>query len=211
MNKLYKLFKLDAKKDRLQLGLILSVIIMAAVIIAFVSPIKVLGLLAAIILLAIAVWRPLWAVFLLAVYIPFEPFLLKFVPDEIYVFVRYFSELMIYVMILRLLAGKFFKGVKFKKTPLDWPFILFFTTALASMVLNFVPLAEGLLGLRMLIRFILVFYLMAYLRPSKKFIKILITALLLIVFFQALLGGLQTFVGYSLDNLLLPSQEKIFR
>ena len=210
MNKIYKLFNLDPEKNQNQFWLLLSLIVISSILIAFLSPVKILGLIIGILLLIAAIFKPLWIIFFLAIYTPFEPFLLKFIPDEIYIFARYFGEFLIYVIVLQIVINFITGRLKLKKTPLDLPFVLFFITAVISLIINLVPIAVGVLGLRMLLRYILVFYLIVYLNPPKKFVKNLIYTMLVIVFFQAALGAAQAFIGYPLDSLLLPSQEKFY-
>lgn len=207
---LYKLFNLEAKKDQGKLILILSLIFLTALGIAWLSPLKIVGLLVGIVLLILALIRPLGIVFLLAIYTPLEPFLLKFVPDEIYVFARYFGEFLIYIILIQLVIKLALKKIKPVRTPLNLPFTLFGAVALASIVLNLVPLSAGLLGLRMLLRYILMFFIIAWLRPPKKFIKILVYMMLALVLLESFLGLTQGIIGYPLDNLLLPSQERFY-
>ena len=52
----------------------------------------VLGALAGVAILVLSFLRPTWALFALLLYLPFEPFLLKWVPDDLYVYARYASE-----------------------------------------------------------------------------------------------------------------------
>src|SRR5690242_14974200 len=68
-------------------------------LIVFVSPWKVLAFFIGCIILALVYARPTWALALLAVWLPFEPFVLKFVPDELFVYAKYFSEGVIYVLL----------------------------------------------------------------------------------------------------------------
>ena len=62
------------------------------------SPLKSLLLVGFFLLLACSWQRPLWVVVALAFLLPFEPFLLKLIPDDIYVAARYASEVAIYAV-----------------------------------------------------------------------------------------------------------------
>lgn len=154
--------------------------------------------------------RPLWTLAFLAVYLPFEPFILKFVPDEIYIFARYFSEVLIYflcaVVLWRAAIGEF----KIKNTPINLPFVLFLVVAVSSAIINFVEPSVAVLGLRQIIRFILVFFIAVYLKPDRSFVKKLTLVMLAIVLFEAGLGIVQAIIGESLDLLLLPSETRTF-
>lgn len=169
-----------------------------------------LVLLISIIVVIVTFLRPLYTLGFIAAYLPFESFILKFIPDNIYIFARYFSEGLIYlvafVVITKLLKGE----IRLKKTALDVPFILFVISLLAATAIHFVPLPIALLGLRQILRFILVFFLVVYLQPSKSFVKKLTIILFAIVLFQAGLGIVQSFLGETLDQFLLPSDRKTF-
>lgn len=174
------------------------------------TPITALAV-AFIALVAIAAFlKPEAIVVFLALYTPFEPFLLKFVPDAVYVFARYFSEGLIYILaavvVLRAITGK----IKLKHTPIDLQFGFFLLVCLASLLINFVPPVIGLLGLRQIIRYILLFFIVVQLMPSKLFIRNLTIALFAIVVFQGLLGLIQGIVGAPLDEFLIPSEVKFY-
>lgn len=159
---------------------------------------------------ALTILRPLWTLAFLAVYLPFEPFILKFIPDDIYVFARYFSEFLVYGLFAVAVWRRLTHRVKNAATPIDLPFVLFLTVIVASAVINFVNPAIALLGLRQIIRFILVFFIVVYLRPNRDYIGKLTTVMFLVVLFEALLGIIQAIVGEPLDLLLLPSETRTF-
>jgi O-antigen ligase len=159
-------------------------------------------------LVALTALRPHWALGLLAVYLPFESFILKFIPDDIYVFARYGSEVLIYlvaaVVIVRVLAGK--RG--YLSTRFDLPFLLFVGALVASALVNLVPPTIAILGLRQILRFMIVFFLVVQIAPSATFIKRLTWAMFGIVAFQALLGIFQAIIGEPLDAFLLSSEAR---
>lgn len=196
-------------KPRQQNIILALIVLVAAASIAFLSPLKFLSLIIGLLLLTMAFYRPWWIILFLAIYTPFEPFLLKFVPDEIYVYARYFGEFLIYAIALIIIFQLLTKKIKLQKTPLNLPLLLFLTICLASIVINTVPLNVGFLGLRMLFRYILIFLIIIHLKPTKNQIKNLVYLMLVIVILEAGLGLAQKFIGYPLDNLLLPRQEKI--
>lgn len=172
------------------------------------SSLTVLAAAVGMVLCVVAAVRPLWIISLLAVYLPFEPFILKFVSDEVYGYARFFSEGMIYVLCgvvcVQLMAGK----IKRKPTVLDWPFLLFVGTLVCSAVINLVPPTIAILGIRQIIRFILVFFVIVHLSPSASYIKQLTIALLSVAIFQSGLGLLQSVIGAPLDAFLLPSETR---
>lgn len=176
----------------------------------FYSGLTILSIVIGICFAVLTILRPLWTLAFVAVYLPFEPFILKFVPDEIYLFARYFSEVLIYflcaVVVWRVASGQ----LKIKTTPINLPFVLFLVVAASSAVINFVEPSVAILGLRQIIRFILVFFVVVYLRPSRPFIQKLTLAMLAVVLFEAGLGIIQAVIGEPLDLLLLPSETRTF-
>lgn len=176
----------------------------------FVSPLVVLALLAFAGVIAVTVYRPLLTLGFLAVYLPFESVILKFTPDEIYVYARFFSEILIYllaaVVVWRILNGT----SRLRHTPVDLPFILFLVILLASSLINAVEPSVAVLGARQILRFVLVFFIAVYLQPDRPYIKRLTGIMLGVVGIEALIGLTQSFVGGPLDALLLPSEARTF-
>jgi len=154
--------------------------------------------------------RPHLTLGFLAIYLPFESLILKFIPDEVYVFARYGSELLIYlvalVVIVRLLSGKH----RYRQTPFDLPFALFVVVLLASALVNLVSPTIAILGLRQIFRFMIVFFLVVQIAPSKTFIKNLTWTMFGVVVFQCLLGIMQAILGEPLDQFLLPSEARTY-
>jgi hypothetical protein len=174
------------------------------------SPFLVLSAILVVGFLIISFWKPTWTIAFLAIYLPFESVILKFVPDDVYIFARYFSEGLIYLLCGVVLWRLITRQLKRKQTPLDLPFVLFLVVLVSSAVINTVEPTIAILGMRQIIRFILVFFVVAALRPSKTFIKNLTSVLLVIVVLQSLLGISQSFIGESMDEFLLPSDARTY-
>lgn len=169
--------------------------------------------LAAVVTLAVvafAFWKPELVLYALCLYVPFEPFLLKFVPDELYIYARYSSEGLIYALVLAMAWRVFTRRNRFVATPLDLPFVFFLIVALASLVLNAVPPFIGILGLRQIIRFIMLFFVVVYLSPEERFMKRMTALMLSVVFVQSLLGLTQAVTGGAIDEFLIPSERRFY-
>ncbi|MBI2485315.1 O-antigen ligase family protein [Candidatus Uhrbacteria bacterium] len=179
------------------------------VLAVFLSPITALAVLIGILCFGVALLRPLWILAGLALYFPLEPFVLKFVPDHLFVYARFFPEVLLYgvagVAIVSVLASS-----RRTCTPLDLPFALFLVTMLASIVINLLPPETALLGARQILRFPIVYFAAVYLHPSRTFMKRLTIALLALALAEAGLGILQAIVGERLDTLLFPSEGRFF-
>ncbi len=166
----------------------------------------VLFLLIALVLTTITFYRPLATLAALALYLPFESVLLKLVSDDLYVYARFFSEGLIYVLaavvIWRALTG----AIRLRSTPFDLPFILFLVILLASVAINAVSPTVAVLGTRQIIRFVLVFFITVQLRPTRDFVRNLTLALFAVVGLESVIGIFQSLSGGSLDATLLPSE-----
>jgi len=181
-----------------------------AVVAVFTSPLKVLAIIITLIALALSVTRPYLVVVALAFWTPLEPFALKFVPDELYVYARYFPEALIYLMAGLVLVHVLLERRRLPHTPIDFPFILFLLAALASALLNLVEPTIAIFGLRQIVRYIIYFYAVVYLAPPKTRIRQTVLIILAIAFCESLLGIVQAALGGSLDAFLIPSERKFF-
>ncbi len=186
-------------------AMLLVALVLLIVLQSVFSPALVLTALVIICAVVLTSMRPELALALLAVYLPFESFILKFISDDVYVFARYGSEALLYVVALvilwRILSGR----RVFRATRFDLPFVLFICVLFVGGLVNMVPATVAVLGLRQILRFMLVFFLVVQIEPSKAFIKRLTWVMMGIVAFQAFLGIVQAVVGAPLDAFLLPS------
>ncbi len=199
------------KAARSPFGPILGTLLtLAALLGIIISPWKAVGLALALTVVIVTMARPNWALFFLAVYTPLEPFLLKFVPDELYIYARYFSEGLVYLLLAAVAIRIFSREKKLVATPIDLPFVFFLLVAVTSLVVNFVPPFIGILGLRQIIRYILLFFVTVYLNPDDKFIRNVTTAMFGVVAFEGLLGLVQAFIGAPMDEFLIPSQQHFY-
>lgn len=176
----------------------------------FTSPLKILAIVITLIALGLSVTRPYLVVLALALWTPFEPFALKFVPDELYVYARYFPEALIYVMATLVVVHVLMERRRLPHTPIDFPFLLFMVAVLASAVLNFVSPTVAVFGVRQIVRYIVYYYAVVYLAPPKTRIRQSILIIMGIAFFESLLGIVQAALGGSIDAFLLPSERKFF-
>lgn len=176
----------------------------------FLSAWYVLAILFSITFFVLAFYRPRWIIAFLTAWIPLEPFLLKFAPDEIYLYARYFSEGLIYFLAITIFFRVVVGEKRIKQTPIDFPFVLFLIVLVAGSVMNFVPMPVAVLGARQILRFLLLFFIVVYIYPSRDYIRKLVVFMMGIVVFEALLGIVQAIVGQPLDEFLVPSGAKFF-
>ncbi len=204
------LFEIEGIRwERLVKGFALAALAFCLLVV-FLSPWKVLAFFLAVGLLVLAYARPTWMLAFLMACIPLEPFLLKFVPDELYVFAKYFSEALIYLLLGSVLFRRWLSGEKRAPTPLDLPFALLILVAVASAVSNFVQPGIAVLGTRQIVRFMLLFFAICALAPSRVTVRRLSIVMLGLVFCEAVLGVLQAVTHGALDAFLLPSRQHTY-
>ncbi len=198
------------KHDKDFLLVLFSVVLVGGLMAVLLGPWKAIGVTVAAAALMAAFLRPEAALLGLAVYTPLEPFLLKFVSDDIYVFARYLPEVLIYVLAASAVTRLLIRRRKPVQTPIDLPFVFFLLAAVTSLIVNLVPAFYGILGLRQIIRFILLFFIVVYLDPQRDFIRRLTWVMLWIVLAEGVLGLAQAIVGAPLDEFLIPSERKFY-
>ncbi|MBN1585464.1 O-antigen ligase family protein [Candidatus Uhrbacteria bacterium] len=196
------------RQERLVIAAVAAAVLVGLAV-TVLGPWKALAIGSGAVVAALTLWKPEIAVLILAIGLPLEPFLLKFVPDEIYVHARYASEILVYVLFASALL-RVWRDRKRPVTPLDLPFVLFLLTAVASMAVNAVPLGTGILGIRQITRFVLVFFAVVWLRPKEVQVRWLTVVMLTVVALESVLGIIQSLSGGLLDEFLVPSERRFF-
>ncbi len=208
MVNLRRVYKHAEQHTAIAAGVLFGLLVVLLILQSVFSPALVFSGIIVMGLFAMTVLRAHWTLGLLALYLPFETIVLKFTPDNVYVFARYLPEFLIYLVALTVL-WRFLSGSRrWQQTRFDLPMALFVLALGASALVNLVDPTVAILGLRQILRFILVFFLVVQLSPSKKFVLNLTWLMLLIVLFQSALGIVQSVAGETLDAFLLPSQAR---
>lgn len=174
----------------------------------FFSSSLVLAVVLVIVVIALTFVRPEWTLVAFAAYLPFEPFLLKWIADDVYVFARYGSEMIVYLLIAVVLWRFATGAIQFRRTPIDIAFVVVVFLAIASVIVNTVTPWFAIMGLRQMFRFVLLFFVVVYLAPSKSTIRALVAAMFVIVAMQLGLGIAQATFGEPVDTFLLPSAQR---
>ena len=176
----------------------------------FGSPGLLIGGILGVLAVYVAYKEPMWIVLALAAWWPFEPFILKWIQDDLYVYARFASEIMVYVLVVVVLLGLLSGKYKQRTTSVHLPFILFAAMMLVSVILNQLPIVDAALGARQILRFMLLFFVVVYRYPRRFWIRRLLTVVFVILSIQSLLGIGQALTGGAFDSFLLPSARKTF-
>lgn len=208
LSNLHSIYYESEMRAKWSLGALFLLLGVALLGVVFVSPGLVIAVVGAATAAIFTFFRPTWTLAFLLAYLPFEPFLLKWVPDELYVYARYGSELLIYLLVIvtvwKLLTGE----IQLRRTPIDIPFALLLVAIAASVAINFLPIMPAVLGIRQIIRFMLLFYVTVYLAPTKKWARIVLMLLGAVLLAQVFLGAAQAVIGERLDTFLLPGERR---
>jgi hypothetical protein len=169
-------------------------------------------ILSAILLLLVAflaVKYPKTVIIVLAVYIPFEEFILKWFNSPLYEFLRFGWEFLLLFMLSIILLNKVLKTGKILKTPIDFWLISFICSALGSLAINNISLFLGILGLRTLLRYVILFYLLTNLNWDEKYTKRLLKWICGVIVIQCLISFLQFVGGGKVFSFFAPKDVKI--
>ena len=147
-------------------------------------------------------------IYFLTGYIAFEEFILKFLPvsDTVYSYLRFFSEILIYVAFGKLVIHKLHRGIPFVKTAIDLPIIGFYSVVLLSILINGSPLIGSLYNIRPFARYIVLFYVVANSALSERRITILLRIILGVGIFQITAGLIQWLGGTPAFDFFLPRE-----
>lgn len=174
--------------------LVVAIPILAAftAIFSWLVPAALLGGLAVILFIR----HPALFVWAVASYTVFEDTLQRWLPAE----TRYISEVAImFMLVITLVRHTLPTGkVQYRRTPLELPLAIFLVVALASTLVNNVPPVVSLLGLRLWVRYIVLFYLVSLLDWPVRTQKRLIFGLLAVAVIEASLGLAQAVGGQKI-------------
>lgn len=204
------LYRLSDEYARIAIAALFLVTGGALIASIFFSPTFVLGLLFFVIVLVVTFIRPTWALAFLLLYLPFEPFILKWIPDDIYLYARFFSETLVYLLVASLFWKRITSQIRLQQTPIDLPMILFVLLLITTTVINVIHPIDAMLGMRQILRFMLLFFITVYLAPTKKWMSTVFKGILVVVAIQLTLGYGQALIGERLDSFLLPSEVRTF-
>ncbi len=143
-------------------------------------------------------------VLLLAVYTPFEEFVLKWLPGSVANGLRYGPEALILLLLAALLLRNIREGIWWKKTPLDLPAALFLIFSGLSALAYDVPAAVWILGIREFARYLLLYYLVVNAGITYRAMKVLTGALLAAAAVEAVIGLMQVIFGSQFSLFLIP-------
>lgn len=142
----------------------------------------------------------------LIVYLPMEDFLLKFLPvsDEILVYLRLASELVVYFIFLLAFLGRLIYGKVLPKTPIGLWVVAFIFVGIISMLINKSPIATSIIGLRAILRYVAMYYVVIMVPLNQAVLRKILIAVLVVGVAQIFFGMLQILLGQGFRDFFLP-------
>lgn len=150
---------------------------------------------------------PFWIVFWIALYTPFEEFIIKWL-GPLSGLARFLPELVLYGLMGKILVHRFLKR-SLKPTPIDMLLVLFGLSTLISIAVNDSSLKQSLLSLRSLWRYISVFYIVVNINVSVSNLSRLIKGIAVVGIVQSVLASLQFFMPNSILRVFAPKGVQI--
>lgn len=140
-----------------------------------------------------------WVIYFLIIFVPFEVMILKYLPvnDRVYGILLFFVEVVIY-----LLAGiVLFKFLSTKKlpsgTPIDKPILIFISYSLLITIINQAPMLQSFIGLRVLLRYVPLFYVLSFIQMGDHFPRTVFRMIIAIITIQGAIATYQHYFGIN--------------
>ena len=113
------------------------------------------------------------SIVLLFVYLPFEQFILKFLPvsDTVYTVLYLISEVFVYGLLFFVVSGKITAKSRLSGTPLDLILILLLFVAFLSAAINGSDPVSSIKNVRGLLRYVALYYVVVNIRIDEEFLQ----------------------------------------
>lgn len=144
-------------------------------------------------------FRLTWAIYFLFLFVPFEVILLKYLPvsDRIYGLLLFAVEVFIYIL-AGLVLFRFLASRKLPiGTPIDKPLWIFIGYSLVITVINQAPMLQSFIGLRVLLRYVPLFYVLCFIQTDRNFPRTIFRGMLAVIGIQTLITAWQHYIGLN--------------
>ncbi len=196
-----------ASEQHIALTFLVTVLVIAGVCAAWLPLYTAAGILALSVFASVCSEKRLkYALFALAAYTPFEPFLLNFVPAELFLAARFGPYAFLGACFGLILLRRFLDGRPlWFRTPIDLPIFLFLCISTVSLLLNGVPVRAALFSFQPFLRFIMIiFFPVMFIEFDRDDVVRLMKLLFFVAFLEALISIAQAAIGISASEFLAP-------
>ncbi|MEM6253692.1 MAG: hypothetical protein AAF821_12300 [Cyanobacteria bacterium P01_D01_bin.156] len=137
----------------------------------------------------------------------FEDFILRWMPGNIALVVRFIPELLLYGLAFYICGSKLLRGETLKKTPIDLLLVAFIFATAVSIIINGAAIKGSIINLRTIWRYLSVFYIVVNINISNSELSKLLSGLKKILFIQALISSIQYFLPPSFNQAFFAPQD----
>jgi len=148
-------------------------------------------------------------VFLIVLYAPLELFVQKWLPGDIGSASRYMTEVFLLLIFMALVVDRLLSHKPWKRTPLDIPLFIFIGIGILSSLINQVPFLAVILGFRILLRYVLLFYIVVHIDFDYVSARRLLIALFCVAAVVVGIGLIQALIGPPMTEILRIPEIKI--
>jgi len=146
---------------------------------------------------------PFWIVYAIALYTPFEEFIIKWL-GPLSSLARFVPELVLYGLMAQILRKRFFRTRNLKSTPIDLLLLFFAISTLVSIAVNGSGLRASATNLRALWRYLSVFYIVVNIEISVGQLSLMLQGIKTVGVIQAVIASVQFFLPNSLLKIFAP-------
>lgn len=189
------------KKNNKHIILIISIFIFTSIF-SIDFKLSILGI--AIIFVALFISKPLLWIYFMITYATFEVLIQNFIPISLIAPLRYGTELFSYIILMFSILNTIIKKRKIKLYKYDKYIIIFIIFSIISAIINQVELKIFILGLRWIIRSVVIYYIFKFNNFRKKDLEGLLKYFYILIIIQLSIGILQFFFRSKMDIILKP-------
>ncbi|MFA7244997.1 MAG: O-antigen ligase family protein [Candidatus Magasanikbacteria bacterium] len=148
-----------------------------------------------------------WIIYLLLIWFPLESLILMYTPLDYYAQVKYIPEIIMYGLVFGTWLSFIIREHKFlPKQPMSKWLMAFLAVAVVSLLLNFYSPWIWTLGLRQILRFVLIIFVILWMNYDLPVIKNILRVGIIIFILEVFLGLVQYLSGGYLDAYLFSSR-----
>lgn len=153
---------------------------------------------------------PFWIIFAISIYVPFEEFIIKWIPgpSAVPAIGRLIPEGVLYLLCIQVVwHKKVFCRQRLKSTPIDILVVAFFVASIISIIINSSNVFTSFfLTLRPLWRYLSVYYIVVNIDISTEELFLILQGLKVTGLIQAVLASIQYFLPESINQIFAPRQ-----
>ncbi len=148
-----------------------------------------------------------WIIYALLVWFPLESLILMYTPIEYFAYMKYVPEIVLYGLVVGSMVSFVMKKYRLlPRNPLNRWFVGIIIISLLSLVLNWYSPWIWVLGLRQLLRFALVLFVIMWMRYDSKILRRIIVVGAVMIILEIILGLIQYVFGGALDRYLFSTR-----